>query len=240
MDPDISVCAGARCIPGELSGMLRSGKCRRSGTHSDVQPHCLPLRLGAGRSSPSLRLSNWKSGTRRTPGAVDGPDTLSCLRPKDGRFCVDLDRIQSHRNGLPPQIRAYTRSPDGCGQSLPFGKAISREFGTADPFPDDLPRALARWRDHVVSKHDKENSPEGTLYRYVLAVHPSVAEVWASCTQSMRPSVNSSRVGVLPPPYPGTDPDEGSIELRSDHVPEARIAQMLSRGVADPAIGSLM
>ena len=91
---------------------------------------------------------------------------------EDGRFCVDLDRITTIETGV---LLRYARTPglSTDRDRATFGKAVARKFGRF-PFPDDLPRALAKWRDHVVSKHDKENSPEGTLYRHALDVRVSV------------------------------------------------------------------
>lgn len=118
-----------------------------------------------------------------------------------------------------------------------FGKSGSSEFGRF-PFPDDLPRALARWRDHVVSKHDKENSPEGRLYRHALDVRLSVADAWDADAIDVTVSVLFPP-GFLPPPYPDTDPEVGSIETITS-LPATRIAQLLCEGVADPKTGALM
>ena len=89
---------------------------------------------------------------------------------------MDLDRITTIETGV---LLKYGRTPGLLtdGDRATFGKAVARKFGRF-PFPDDLPRALVRWRDHVVSKHDKENSPEGTLY---------IAMRWTFACRSLMP-----------------------------------------------------
>ena len=155
---------------------------------------------------------------------------------EDGRFCVDLDRITTIETGV---LLKYARTPGLLTDQdrAAFGKAVARKF-LRFAFPDDLPRALARWRDHVVSKHDKENSPEGTLYRHALDVRLSVADTWDADAIDVTVSVLFPP-GFLPPPHPDMDPEVGSIETIAS-MPATRIAQRLCDGVTDPTVGALM
>ena len=178
---------------------------------------------------------------------LEGQDALEARRGRrpryahlpsyeDGRFYVDLDRITTIETGL---LLRYARTPglSTDRDRATFGKAVARKFGRF-PFPDDLPRALAKWRDHVVSKHDKENSPEGTLYRHALDVRVSVLGAWDADAINVTVSVLFPP-GFLPPPDPDTDPEVGSVEAITS-LPAARIAQMLCDGVAHPQTGALM
>ena len=155
---------------------------------------------------------------------------------ENGRFCVDLDRITTIETGVllrHPRISGLSTDRDRAA----FGKAVARKFGRF-PFPDDLPRALARWRDHVVSKHDRENSPEGRLYHHALDVRLSVQGSWDAEVIDVTVSVLLPP-GFLPPTDPDTDPEVGSVEAITS-MPAADIAQRLCDGVSDPQIGVLM
>lgn len=155
---------------------------------------------------------------------------------ENGKFCVDLDRITTVETGVLlrySRVRGLATDWDRAA----FGKAVARKFGRF-PFPDDLARALARWRDHVVSKYDKENSPEGTLYRHALDVRLSVAGAWDAEVIDVTVSVLLPR-GFLPPTDPDADPEVGSVEAITS-MPAADIAQRLCDGVSDPQVGALM
>lgn len=156
---------------------------------------------------------------------------------EDGRFCVDLDRITTIETGV---LLRYQRIPGLATdqERAIFGKAVARKFGRF-PFPDDLPRTLAGWRNHVVSKHHKENSPEGTLYRRALDVRLSVhGAAWDAAEIDITVSVLFPP-GFLPPTDPDTDPEVGTVE-RVTSLQAAEIAQELCDGISDPQIGMLM
>lgn len=154
----------------------------------------------------------------------------------NGRFCVDLDRITTIETGV---LLRYPRMPglSTDRDRAAFGKAVARKFGRF-PFPDDLPRALARWRHHVVSKHDRAKSPEGTLYRRAVDVRLSALGSWDDDAIDVTVSV-LFRPGFLPPTDPDTEPEVGSVEEVAS-MPAAEIAQRLCDGVSDPQTGALM
>lgn len=155
---------------------------------------------------------------------------------ENGRFCVDLDRITTVETGV---LLRYPRLPGLSTDQhrAAFGRAVARKFGRF-PFPDDLPRALARWRYHVISKHDRERSPEGSLYRYAVDVRLSVLGIWDDDAIYVIVSVLFPP-GFLPPTDPDTHPEIGSVEAITS-LPAADIAQKLCDGVSNPQIGALM
>ena len=155
---------------------------------------------------------------------------------ENGRFCVDLDRITTIETGVLLQYPRITGLSTDRDRAT-FGRAVARKFGRF-PFPDDLPRSLARWRYHVVSKHDKENSPEGTLYRHAVDVRLSVVGAWDADTIDVTVSVLFPP-GFLPATDPDVNPKVGSVEEIAS-MPAADIAQRLCEGVSDPQIGALM
>lgn len=178
---------------------------------------------------------------------LDGHEALEARRGRrpqyahlpayeNGKFCVDLDRITTVEIGV---LLRYSRVRGLATdqERAEFGKAVARKFGRF-PFPDDLARALARWREHVVSKHDKENSPEGTLYRQALEVRLSVEGAWDAEVIDVTVSV-LFRPGFLPPTDPDNDPEVGSVEEIAS-MPASDIAQELCDGVSDPQVGALM
>lgn len=148
---------------------------------------------------------------------------------ENGRFCVDLDRITTVETGI---LLRYPRVPGLLTDQhrAAFGRAVARKFGRF-PFPDDLPRALARWRDHVISKHDRERSPEGSLYRYAVDVRLSVLGTWDDDAIDVTVSVLFPP-GFLPPTDSDTHPEIGSVETITS-LPAADIAQKLCDGVSD-------
>ena len=154
----------------------------------------------------------------------------------DGSYFADLDRITTIETGvLLLQDRTAGLSDDE--QRNAFARAVARKFGRF-AFPDDLSRSLSKWRDHVVAKHDKERSPEGTLYREAVDVRISAAPAWDADVVSVVVTVLFP-AGFLPPIDPEADPGVGDVGDMSG-LPAAEIAQQLCDGVADTGRGVLL
>ena len=154
----------------------------------------------------------------------------------DGSYFADLDRITTIETGaLLLQERTAGLSDDE--ERNAFARAVARKFGRF-AFPDDLSRSLAKWRDHVVAKHDKEHSPEGTLYRKAEDVRISAIPAWDADTISVAVTVLFPP-GFLPPTDPEADPEVGDVNEVSG-LPAAVIAQQLCDGVADTGRGVLL
>lgn len=154
----------------------------------------------------------------------------------DGSYFADLDRITTIETGvLLLQERRPGLSDDE--QRNGFARAVARKFGRF-AFPDDLPRSLSKWRDHVVSKHDQEKSPEGTLYRHAVDVRISAAPAWDADAVSVVVTVLLPP-GFLPAINPEADQGVGDIDDVSG-LSAAEVAQMLCGGIADTGRGVLL
>ena len=217
--PDNDAGEGARRSR-EAFGYVREGRCWVGRPHSDRHRPFVAV-------APLVKLEEHEALEARRGRR---PRYAHLPAYENGRFCVDLDRITTIETGVllrHPRISGLSTDRDRAA----FGKAVARKFGRF-PFPDDLPRALARWRDHVVSKHDRENSPEGRLYHHALDVRLSVQGSWDAEVIDVTVSVLLPP-GFLPPTDPDTDPEVGSVEAITS-MPAADIAQRLCDGVSDP------
>ena len=154
----------------------------------------------------------------------------------DGSYFADLDRITTIETGvLLLQERTLGLLDDE--QRNAFTQAVARKFGRF-AFPDDLSRSLSKWRDHVVSKHNKERSPEGTLYREAVDVRVSATPAWDADAVSVVVTVLFP-AGFLPPIVTEADPAIGDVGALSG-LSAAEIAQQLCAGVADATHGVLL
>ena len=154
----------------------------------------------------------------------------------DGSYFADLDRITTIETGvLLLQDRTPGLSDDE--QRNAFARAVARMFERF-AFPDDLSRSLSKWRDHVVSKHDKERSPEGTLFREAVDVRVSATPAWDADPVSVVVTVLFP-AGFLPPVGTEADPAIGDVAALSG-LSAAEIAQQLCAGVADATHGVLL
>ena len=154
----------------------------------------------------------------------------------NGSYFADLDRIMTVETGvLLLQERTSGLSDDK--QRNAFARAVARKFGRF-AFPDDLSRSLSKWRDHVVAKHDKEHSPEGTLYRNAEDVRISATPGWDADTISVVVTV-LFRPGFLPSIDPEAIQEVGAVGEVSGHS-AAEIAHQLCEGVVDPGHSVLL
>lgn len=155
---------------------------------------------------------------------------------EDGGFFADLDRITTIETGvLLLQERKPGLSTDP--QRNDFARAVARKFGRF-AFPDDLPASLSKWRDHVVSKYPREQSPEGALYRQAADVRVTADPSWDAESVSVLVTVLFPP-GFLPPVDPGTDPEVSDIDEVSN-LSAPVIAQQLCDGVGDPVRAVLL
>ena len=155
---------------------------------------------------------------------------------KNGRYFADLDRISTIETGvLLTCLRSVGLATDR--ERSDFARALARKFRRF-AFPDDLQMSMKRWRDHVVSRHNKPNSPEGILYQSAVDVRVSVHGGW--CDDNIAVTV---RVlfppGFLPTPDPNMEAMVGTVE-RVNAMAAPEIAQKLSEGVADSQAGTIM
>ncbi|MCY3643989.1 MAG: hypothetical protein OXG41_10440 [Acidimicrobiaceae bacterium] len=154
----------------------------------------------------------------------------------DGSYFADLDRITTIETGaLLLQERIAGLFDDE--ERNAFARAVARKFGRF-AFPDDLSKSLTKWRDHVVAKHDKEHSPEGTLYRKAEDVRISALPAWDADTIAVVVTVLFPP-GFLPPTDPEADPEVGDVNEVSG-LSAAVIAQQLCDGVTDTGRGMLL
>lgn len=78
-----------------------------------------------------------------------------------GMMCADLDRITTIETGVLLLCDRLSRL-DTDQQRLAFSRAVARKFERF-AFPDDLTTSIQKWRNHIISKHGREHSPEGRL-----------------------------------------------------------------------------
>lgn len=155
---------------------------------------------------------------------------------EDGSYFADLDRITTIETGaLLLQERRPGLSTDA--ERNDFARAVARKFGRF-AFPDDLPASLNKWRGHVISKHPREQSPEGVLYRSAVDVRITVDPAWDADALSVLVTILFPP-GFLPPVDPGANPDVAEIDDVSQ-LSASVIAQQLCDGVGDPGRGVLL
>ena len=151
----------------------------------------------------------------------------------EGKFFADLDRVTTIETGV---LLRCTRTPGVVSdtEQADFAAAVARKFGRF-AFPDDFASTLSRWRSNVVSKHDKEASPEGTLYRTAVDVRTAAAPSWQDSQIDVSIFV-MFQPGFLPPTDPEVVPLVGSVQ-EIGHLKAPAIAIRLLEGVADPHEG---
>ena len=154
----------------------------------------------------------------------------------DGAFCADLDRITTIETGVLLLCDRLSRL-DTDQQRLEFSRAVARKFERF-AYPDDLAKSIKKWRDHVISKHGRQNSQEGELYRSALDVLVSAEPSWdaeriqATITVLVPP-------GVLPLIDPDAEPEVGEVEA-ANRLSAADIAEKLLNGEIDMRLGAVM
>jgi len=147
----------------------------------------------------------------------------------DGAYFADLDRITTIEVGL---LLLLDREPglSNDAQRASFARAVARKFDR-HAFPDDLQRSLSRWRDHVVTKHSRASSPEGSLYRSAIDVRVSASPEWDADRIDVLIAVLFPP-GFLPPTDPESEPDVGDVE-RIHKLSSAELAARLTTGGID-------
>ncbi|MCY4663144.1 MAG: hypothetical protein OXC00_00605 [Acidimicrobiaceae bacterium] len=155
---------------------------------------------------------------------------------EDGSCFADLDRITTVETGL---LLLQNRKPglSNDAERMSFARALARKFDRY-AFPDDLHRSLSKWRTHVVSRHDRESSSEGSLYRSAVGVRVSADPVWDADRITVLVTVLFPP-GFLPPTDPETMPDVGDVE-RLHGSSSAELAEQICNGGADANVGGLM
>ena len=154
----------------------------------------------------------------------------------DGAYCADLDRITTIETGVLLLCDRLSRL-DTDQQRLEFSRAVARKFERF-AYPDDLANSIRKWRDHVISKHGRQNSQEGELYRSALEVLVSAEPSWdaeriqATITVLVPP-------GVLPLIDPDAEPEVGEVEA-ANRLSAAEIAGKLLNGEIDMRLGAVM
>lgn len=219
---------------GKLSGMYEAAPHG----HAILTQTCdLVPRVGRHRPfvalAPLVELSGDEAGQARR-GRMPRYAHLPAF--DGGTFFADLDRITTIETGA---LLLERRSPglSTDEQRNEFARAVARKFGRF-AFPDDLPNSLSNWRDQVVSKHDKEASPEGTLYRRAVDVRISAAPSWDADAIAVVVTV------LFPPGFlPLVDPDDNPNVARVEEVSRlsaAEVAQWLCGGTGGDEYGLLL
>ncbi|MDE0215825.1 MAG: hypothetical protein OXN79_04505 [bacterium] len=155
---------------------------------------------------------------------------------RDGAFCADLDRITTIETGV---LLACNRmsSLDADQQRLAFAQAVARKFSRF-AFPDDLVRSIQKWRNQVISKHGREHSPEGELYRLALDVLVTADPSWDAERIQVTIAVLLP-AGILPPPDADADPEVAEVDS-INRLSAGEIAKHLLNGDIDMRLGALM
>ncbi len=155
---------------------------------------------------------------------------------RDGAFCADLDRTTTIETGV---LLACNRmsSLDADQQRLAFAQAVARKFSRF-AFPDDLVRSIQKWRNQVISKHGREHSPEGELYRLALDVLVTADPSWDAERIQVTIAVLLP-AGILPPPDPDADPEVAEVDS-INRLSAGEIAKHLLNGDIDMRLGALM
>ncbi|WP_419944176.1 hypothetical protein [Candidatus Poriferisodalis sp.] len=155
---------------------------------------------------------------------------------RDGSYFADLERIITAESGV--------LLWHGCAEGLSndqerndFTRAVARKFNRF-AFPDDVPRSLDKWRSHVVTKHGKENSPEGAFYREALDVRISVDPDWDKDAFAI------TVILLFPPDFlpeidPLVNPPTGVVHS-VNRLSAAEIAHQLQERIDDPSRAFLM
>ena len=155
---------------------------------------------------------------------------------EDGSYFADLDRITTTETGvLLLHDRAAGLSNDV--ERMSFARAVARKFDRF-AFPDELQLSLSKWREHVISRYGKENSPEGALYRSAVDIRVSADPAWDADRINVRVIVMFDP-GFLPPTDPEAVPDVGDVE-QVHGLPAAVLAEQICTGSAGADRGGLM
>jgi len=155
---------------------------------------------------------------------------------EDGSCFADLDRITTIETGL---LLLLNREPglSSDAERASFSRAVARKF-ERHAFPDDLQRSLSKWRDRVVSKHNRTSSHEGSLYRSAVDVRVSASPEWDADGIDVVVAVLFPP-SFLPPTDPGSEPGVGDVE-RIHGLSAADLAELLDTGTADARIGGFV
>lgn len=155
---------------------------------------------------------------------------------EDGVYFADLDRITTIETGL---LLLLDREPglSSDEERTSFARAVARKFDR-HAFPDDLQQSLSKWREHVVSKHGRANSPEGSLYRSAVDVRVCASPGWDADGIDVLVTVLFSP-GFLPPADPESEPDVDDVD-RIHGLSAADLAGQLISGSIDTRIGGLV
>ena len=155
---------------------------------------------------------------------------------RDGAFCADLDRITTIETGVLLLCdRAGSLETDQ--QRLAFSRAVARKFDRFG-FPDDLVESIKKWRNHVVSKHGREHSQEGELYRSALDVLVTADPSWEA--ERIRATITVLLpAGILPPADPEAEPEVAEVDS-INRLSAADIAEQLLNGEIDMRLGAFM
>ena len=155
---------------------------------------------------------------------------------KDGSCFADLDRITTIETGL---LLLQNRTPglSNDAERLAFARALARKFDRY-AFPDDLHVSLSRWREQVISRHGKENSPEGALYRSAVDVLVSADPAWDADRIHVRVTVLFDP-GFLPPTNPESVLGVGDVE-QVHGLSAAELAEQICNREVGAERGGLM
>lgn len=155
---------------------------------------------------------------------------------RDGAFCADLDRITTIETGVLLMCdRASSLETDQ--QRLAFSRAVARKFDRF-AFPDDLVNSIQKWRNHVISKHGRQHSQEGELYRSALDVLVTADPSWEA--ERIRVTITVLLpADILPPTDPDADPEVGEVDS-VNRLSATDIAEQLLSGEIDMRLGALM
>lgn len=223
-----------RSVAGKLSAMHESAV---EGQAILTQTCDLVPRPGRDRPfvavAPLVRLDE-----EQTAQATRGRLTRFAHVPtyRDGTFCADLDRITTIETGV-LLLCDRLSSLDTDQQRLAFSRAVARKFDRF-AFPDDLATAIQKWRNHVISKHSREQSSEGKLYHSAVDVLLSADPSWdaeriqVTITVLLPPS-------ALPPIDPEIKPEVGEVEA-INKLSAAEIAKQLLSDDVDMRLGAIM
>jgi len=182
--------------------------------------------------APLVRLDGQEALARR--GRM--PRYVHIPAFENGGYFADLDRITTVETG----VVLLAARPPGLStddERTGFARAVARKFRRF-AFPDDLSMTLSGWRDRVVSRHDKEHSPEGALYREAIDVRVSAQPEWDAEAVAVVVTVLFPP-GFLPASDPEVEPEVAQV-LEVSRLTDAGIATELCAGTADSARGVLL
>ena len=155
---------------------------------------------------------------------------------RGGDHFADLDRITTVETGV---ILMYERtagvSTDEERDTL--AKSVARKFSRF-AFPDALSESLVKWRNQVVSKHSKEHSPEGELYRRAVDVRVTAAQGWQG------EAIDATVSVLFPSGFLPLGDAETAIDIFAagelQELSASDTARRLCDGVSDPSAGALL